>query len=560
MNRGLIVMMLMLSLTACGPMESAEGATNAVPWMAEATLALEEELVSTYGVHQRERAHRGLAQIADFWRKEDGDRQAFASFVRGNFAGDTKALDTMFGRYEKLLEKLDGHMLEILLAFREQSDLDLGPILPFDESFAAYDPSAHIDDDFFANKLAFVVLLNFPVTTLDQRLAQGASWSRRQWAETRLADRFAKRVPAAVQQELAKARAIADQYIAEYNIWMHHLIDDDGDRPFPPGMKLLSHWNLRDEIKANYGDAEGGLAKQQMIRKVMERIVDQSIPDVVVDNPHVDWNPFTNEVSAAAVSDVDESPPARMDISSAPEPDTRYKVLLGCYRASRLVDPYSPTAPSLIERRFNEDREIPEARVEDMFETILSSPLLARTAELIKAQLGRPLEPFDIWYNGFRPRGAYTEAQLDEITRKRYPTPAAFGRDIPNLLIGLGFSESRAKELAANIVVDPARGSGHAWGAGMREAKSHLRTRVGPDGMDYKGFNIAVHEMGHNVEQTISLNDIDHFMLQGVPNTAFTEALAFVFQGRDLELLGLASPSEEASALRTLDDFWGTAE
>jgi hypothetical protein len=94
----------------------------------------------------------------------------------------------------------------------------------------------------------------------------------------------------------------------------------------------------------------------------------------------------------------------------------------------------------------------------------------------------------------------------------------------------------------------------------MRDAKSHLRTRVGADGMDYKGYNIAVHEMGHNVEQTISLNDIDHYMLQGVPNTAFTEALAFVFQARDLELLGLASPSEEARALATLDDFWGTAE
>ena len=76
--------------------------------------------------------------------------------------------------------------------------------------------------------------------------------------------------------------------------------------------------------------------------------------------------------------------------------------------------------------------------------------------------------------------------------------------------------------------------------------------------MDF--LNIAVHEMGHNVEQTISLNDIDHVMLQGVPNTAFTEALAFVFQARDLELLGLDAPDEEALALRALDDYWGAAE
>jgi hypothetical protein len=195
-----------------------------------------------------------------------------------------------------------------------------------------------------------------------------------------------------------------------------------------------------------------------------------------------------------------------------------------------------------------------------MLEAVLSSPLLKRTGELIEKRLGRPLEPFDVWYNGFRPRGTYSAAELDAITKKRYPTAKAYEEDMPNLLVGLGFEEARAAELASNILVEPARGSGHAWGASMRDAKSHLRTRVGSDGMDYKGFNIAVHEMGHNVEQTISLNDIDHYLLNGVPNTAFTEALAFVFQKRDLQLLGLAPPNEEDQALQVLNDYWGTAE
>jgi hypothetical protein len=78
--------------------------------------------------------------------------------------------------------------------------------------------------------------------------------------------------------------------------------------------------------------------------------------------------------------------------------------------------------------------------------------------------------------------------------------------------------------------------------------------------MDYKGYNIAVHEMGHNVEQTFSLNYIDHYALSGVPNTAFTEALAFVFQNKDLELLGLSKPAAESNALKTLNDVWGTYE
>ena len=131
---------------------------------------------------------------------------------------------------------------------------------------------------------------------------------------------------------------------------------------------------------------------------------------------------------------------------------------------------------------------------------------------------------------------------------------------MPEILRKLGFSSERAKYLADNIAVDPARGSGHAMGAQMRGAQAHLRTRVEASGMNYKGYNIAVHEMGHNVEQTFSLNDIDYTPLQGVPNTAFTEALAFTFQNRDLELLGLSKSDKQSASLKTLNDFWATYE
>ena len=56
-------------------------------------------------------------------------------------------------------------------------------------------------------------------------------------------------------------------------------------------------WNLRDEIKADYKDAKG-LEKQRALVKVMDRIVTQSIPRNVIDNPRLDWDPFTNKVSA----------------------------------------------------------------------------------------------------------------------------------------------------------------------------------------------------------------------------------------------------------------------
>jgi oligoendopeptidase F len=79
--------------------------------------------------------------------------------------------------------------------------------------------------------------------------------------------------------------------------------------------------------------------------------------------------------------------------------------------------------------------------------------------------------------------------------------------------------------------------------------------------MDYKGFNIAIHELGHNVEQVVSMSLVDHTLLMGVPNTGFTEAFAFLFQARDLELLGQTSPAgSDVEAMRTLDRFWSTYE
>src|ERR1019366_2402902 len=248
---------------------------------------------------------RGKKQAAALWRPADGDAAAFEVFARANTAADAATRDALFTRLAAALTSLDGHMREAGRDLRMHVDLDSGPILPFDEVLAGYDPGAHLTDDLFDNKLAFTTLLNFPVYTLDEKLRLGATWTRRQWAEARLADRFATRVPASVNLAIAKAYSDAAQYIASYNIWMHHLVDDKGGRLFPAKMRLLSHWNLRDELKSDYADRERGPAKQRAIRKVMERIVDQTIPRAVLDNPNVDWNPITNEVRPAAVKDSD---------------------------------------------------------------------------------------------------------------------------------------------------------------------------------------------------------------------------------------------------------------
>jgi hypothetical protein len=505
------------------------------------------------------RIDRGVDQAARYWQLGDGDAAAFCSFATAEFLPQGSSLDATFQRLEFAFERVGGYLTSMSRDLKMATDVEMGPALAIDERLAGWDMAAHVAEDLFANKVAFVILLNFPVTTLEERLHEGGRWSSRQWAEARLVQRVTARVPADLRAKATYAYARADDYTSNYNIYMHHLLAADGARLFPPGQRLISHWNLRDELKARYADRDG-LAKQRMIQRVMERIVRQEIPAVVVNNPRLDWEPESNDVRVSSVTDAEPPPGATAEPRREREPDERYRRWLDIFAAERLADPFQPDPPRFVDRRFEVDREIPEKEVRALLEAVLDAPVGKDVAGLVAQRLGRPLEPFDIWYAGFKPSARYAESELDARTKKRYPTAAEFARDIPRILVSLGFTDERAAFVAKHIAVDPSRGAGHALAATRRDDQAHLRTRVGADGMDYKGYNIAVHELGHNVEQTFSLHLVEHTLLQGVPNNAFTEALAFVFQERDLELLGLPKPEAADERLRVLESFWTTRE
>jgi hypothetical protein len=513
-------------------------------------------LIEAHGEAHGARIRRGVAQVAERWWPEDGDDAGFVRFCTEHFQADPATLDATFRRLEQVVEQIDGHLHEVRRELTRPLELDLGPIGPLDQRLGEVDLAAHVNDDLFESKAAFVALLNFPVHTLSERLEQSAGWDRESWARSRMMDRFALRVPAAVSREITVAFTRADQYVAGYYVRMDRLAAPGGGRPFPEGLRLITHWGLRDELKAQYAEPDG-LARQRLIRTVMERIVRQEIPREVIDSAELLWSPATSEVWRYE-ADRPGGRGERVEVHA--EPDVRYAHLLEVFRAVRGADPYCPSAPTYIDRRFERDREIPEREVEALLVSVLTSPELRGAAELVRRRLGRPLESFDIWYNGFEPRSAHGGAELDRRVAERYPSVQAFQTDLPRVLRALGFSSERAAWLSERIVVDPSRGAGHAMGAVRREDRARLRTRFGPKGMDYKGYNIAIHELGHNVEQVFSLNAIDHWWLSGVPNTAFTEALAFVFQNRDLELLGLGERTADSRHREALDTLWSTAE
>ncbi len=506
------------------------------------------KLTEKHGEAHLERIERGVRGTANLWHIEDGDAEAFEEFCMAQFVADPEELDYLFDALARNFEYLFGYMNRIVLEINRPVHEDVGSLHPIDRMFGAYSPASHIHDDLYNNKIAFVITLNFPYYSLDEKNELGGDWDDRQWGFARLGDYFTARIPAPVLQEYNRVYSDARMYISEYNIYAGRLVNDNGETLFPENMVLLAHWNIRDEIKSNYGE-ENALEKQEMLYHVMLRIINQDIPKEVINNDAYKWNPISNELWKDG-----------QKVSHTPEEVTRYQHLLNNFRALKAMDPYYENLDTYIKRRFESSMEIPYEEVEALFTEYASSPLLREVAKIIRKDLGRELRPFDLWYNQFLGRGGLSEDMLDKITKARYPDAQAMQDDLARMLRTLGFDNETADFLASKIEVNAARGSGHAWRASMRSKPSHLRTRIAADGMDYKGYNIAIHEFGHNVEQTISVHKVDNYFINGIPNTAFTEALAFMFQRRDLELLGLSEEDPMRKHYEVIDVLWDNYE
>ena len=489
---------------------------------------------------------KGVNQAAALWKMEDGTQEEFKTLIVKNYAKTAEEKEYLFSRICYIMERLYGTSNQLTVELQKPLHLAGPDPIEVDYLMGSYTPFSHLSDDLFENKFAFITISNFPNYTLEEKNTLGKNWSRLQWAYARLGDVFTNRVPAELTAEKNIASGNGENYIAQYNIMMGNLLNKKGEKLFPKDMVLLSHWNLRDEIKSNYANIPNAHEKQEMIYKVMERIVDQTIPLEVINNAAYDWDPYTNKTYKDG-----------KEVALEAEGTRRYQHILDAYKVEKKIDPYTPSLPTGIQRNFEGGMEMSVEQLKELFIHLVSSEQVKQVGELIKSRLGRELRPYDIWYDGFKSRSTLSEDMLTAKTQAMYPNAEAFEKDLPRMLEALGFSKEDATYLSERIVVEGARGSGHAWGAQGKWEPARLRTRISGAGMDYKGYNIAVHEFGHNVEQTLDLYKIDYYTLNGVPNTGFTEALAFIFQKRDLDLLGFKSERNDNT---TLDIFWGLYE
>ncbi len=498
------------------------------------------ELPTHAAVEAISRAHgpqagalRGVQQVAARWQPQDGDAEAFVAFCRNHFVADGAARARLLDRLERAMETVSGHLHEIRRDLRWWTDVRTDTFPGVDDVLARFDPAPDLSDQFYRQKIGFIALLNFPRSDLAEMLEQGGAWSVDRWAESRLAQAFGPRIPPELGDRARRVGHQANVFVAGFHVPVETLVDSSGGRWLPAGRKLLAHWLVREEVKANYGDPANGLARQRALMWVMARHIDGTIPASVMDGTNtLDWDSQANTLGGKPATSL-----------HGPQ---RYRHWLAHRDLAFEFDRLHPEAPTAIARKFELDREMPEAEVERLLVDLLGHPVMDRVAAWLRARLGRPLEPHDIYFEDIAE--VKPPEQMNAAVKRLFPDEKAFERQLPEVLRGLGFTAADAQFLGSRIRVEIARGSGHAMRPGKPEYGAWLRTSRLDAEFGWDGFDTAMHELGHNLEQLCSTHYAPRPLLRGVPNTACTEAFAFLYQSLGRQVLGLETAEQAARA------------
>jgi oligoendopeptidase F len=130
-------------------------------------------------------------------------------------------------------------------------------------------------------------------------------------------------------------------------------------------------------------------------------------------------------------------------------------------------------------------------------------------------------------------------------------------KDLPAILARMGFPEEEAYYIGTHAVVRPIRGGGYSDQPPMRGDTALMTTVFNPDGLDYKAYRIAMHELGHVVCGVYSTKEVDHSMLADVPTGGITEGMAEMLAYKNIEGLGLAKGSfGDQKQLLALASLW----
>lgn len=503
-----------------------------------------ERLLGELGEIHRARLAAGLDRVVERWTPADGDDAALEGFCRAHFVTDPHQRRLLVERLEAAFDTLHGHLYEIQRSMRWWTDVRVEEVKAVDDVLATFDPAPDLSEQLYRQKLAFVALLNLDRPELREMIEEGPAWSVEHWVEVRLAQSLGPRIPSELNDLSRQVHHEAQRFVSSFHVPVGGLVDQRGERVMAdPDRALLAHWLVREEIRGRYNDPQG-LHAQRALARVMGRHIEGTIPKALMAGRVAPADAAGPEASASARPRWDVFANT-LDGRMADElvGPARYRHLLAHRDLAFRFDAHHPQHPSAMARKFELQREIPEEEVVRLMTELLESPVRRELAGLLRRKLGRPLEAFDIYFEDLDETRPAVE--LNAAVRRRFGDEKAFQAMLPTILRELGFSGADADFLAQRITVQISRGSGHAMRPALPEYPAWMRTSRLVDELGWDGFDTAMHELGHALEQVISCSFAPRPTLRGVPNTACTEAFAFLYQSLGRRVLGLIDPARE---------------
>ena len=496
------------------------------------TTSVIETLITTHGDAVRDRATAGVHRAAEVWTEADGNADAFKAFCCDYFIADEAELPTLVARLEIALEQVGGHLYEMRRTLRRWSDLRGEPFGKVDDLLATFDPAPDLSEQYWQQKLAFVARLNLERPSLATMLANGGDWTSDEWATVRVSRAFGPRIPSEVANLVRELSFKSGKFVSEFHVPVGTLVTSSGNRWFEADRKLIAHWLIREEIRAAYAE-EDGLERQHALMWVMRRHIDGTIPAAIMDGSNAaDWDAQSNTIGGVAPGELLGT--------------VRYDHWQDNVRVAQALDEHHTEHPTALRRKFDLEREIPEDDVVRQLELLLEAPARADLATLTRQRLGRDLEPQDIYFDELAEPVAADE--LDAAVKARFGDHRGFELALPEVLEQLGYSRGDAEFLGRRVRVEIAKGAGHAMRPALPEYGAWLRTNSLEGELGWDGFDTAMHELGHNLEQLCSTHFVPRPVLRGVPNTACTEAFAFLYQGLAASVLHLPESDPQTAA------------
>ncbi|MBO7457104.1 MAG: hypothetical protein J6T71_04720, partial [Paludibacteraceae bacterium] len=158
----------------------------------------------------------GVQQAAALWTEKDGTQAEFEQLVADHLCQTDSERYALFESLSRIFEQVyqSADMLTVEL-LRPTQLTNASEPQESDWIMSGYSPLAHFSDDMFANKLAFITIINFPHYSLEEKNRLGKNWTRLEWAYARMGDVFTTRVPGEVNTRMAQALAEAENYIAD---------------------------------------------------------------------------------------------------------------------------------------------------------------------------------------------------------------------------------------------------------------------------------------------------------------------------------------------------------